>query len=217
MTRSEKIILALLASLVFIILALFISWQVKLHELEEIQAEMDDLRNQIEQRNRNASVVVSDAPESVFEVDLVSFLMPVLENGTEGHLKRFWRNGFTLGPLDDVADSGDCGPVYTHMEVFKATAYCSCEICCEEYAHMREGEVRGSSGEVLIPCVSVAVDTKVIPFGTELYCQELRTVFIAHDTGGAIKGNRIDIYWGENHAEALKCPWAGELTLMWND
>jgi 3D (Asp-Asp-Asp) domain-containing protein len=40
----------------------------------------------------------------------------------------------------------------------------------------------------------IAVDPKIIPLGTEVEIKDLGT-FIAEDTGGKIKGNRIDIYF----------------------
>lgn len=54
----------------------------------------------------------------------------------------------------------------------------------------------------------IAVDTDVIPFGTEVYIPSLNKVFVALDTGSAIKGNMIDVYfdtlhkcvdWGRKH------------------
>ena len=41
---------------------------------------------------------------------------------------------------------------------------------------------------------TLAVDPKVIPYGTKVYIKELDKVFVAEDCGGGIKGNKIDIY-----------------------
>lgn len=41
---------------------------------------------------------------------------------------------------------------------------------------------------------TIAVDPKVIPYGTRVYIPKFNRVFIAEDCGSAIKGNRIDIY-----------------------
>ncbi|AKL93604.1 3D domain containing protein [Clostridium aceticum] len=63
------------------------------------------------------------------------------------------------------------------------------------------------SGTQVRPGV-VAVDPRVIPLGSKLYIESLdRTpsygVASAEDTGGAIKGNKIDLYF-ENRSEALR-------------
>jgi 3D (Asp-Asp-Asp) domain-containing protein len=47
----------------------------------------------------------------------------------------------------------------------------------------------------------VAVDPNVIPMGTKLYVEGYGEA-IAADQGGAIKGNRIDLFFG-SHQEAL--------------
>jgi len=40
----------------------------------------------------------------------------------------------------------------------------------------------------------IAVDSKIIPLGTRIEIKDIG-VFVAEDTGGKIKGNRIDIYF----------------------
>lgn len=85
---------------------------------------------------------------------------------------------------------------------FKLTAYCSCPICCGEWAYKRpNGVVYGAIGEELVEGYSIAVDPNVIPYRTEVIING-RT-YKAQDCGGAIKGNRIDVYF-ENHNEALR-------------
>ena len=44
---------------------------------------------------------------------------------------------------------------------------------------------------------TIAVDPKVIPYGTKVYIPKFNKTFIAEDCGGAIKGNKIDIYMND--------------------
>lgn len=93
-----------------------------------------------------------------------------------------------------------------NMGEFKLTAYCSCAKCCGKYAYNRPVDengneiVYGSIGERLIAGTSIAVDPNVIPYGTEVIIDG--HTYIAHDTGGAIDGNHIDVYF-DNHQDAL--------------
>ena len=90
---------------------------------------------------------------------------------------------------------------------FKLTAYCSCEKCCGKWAKNRPVDengnaiVLGSTGEVLKAGRSIAVDPEVIPYGSEVTING--HAYKAQDCGGAIKGNRIDVYF-DNHQDALE-------------
>ena len=79
---------------------------------------------------------------------------------------------------------------------FKLTAYCPCSICCGKWAGSPT-----ASGVIPTANHTIAVDTNVIPFGTEVIINNKR--YKAEDTGSAIKGKRIDIYF-EDHQEALE-------------
>lgn len=84
---------------------------------------------------------------------------------------------------------------------FKLTAYCSCEKCCGIWAYDRpNGIVYGAIGEELKEGYSIAVDPSVIPYKTEVIIDGI--TYKAQDCGGAIKGNRIDVYF-EDHDDAL--------------
>lgn len=85
---------------------------------------------------------------------------------------------------------------------FKLTAYCSCKICCGIWAINRpNGIVYGAIGEELKEDYSIAVDPNVIPYRTEVIING--NTYKAQDCGGAIKGNRIDVYF-EDHNDALE-------------
>lgn len=90
---------------------------------------------------------------------------------------------------------------------FKLTAYCSCSLCCGQWAYNRPVDengneiVYGSIGERLNEGYSIAVDPSVIPYGTEVIING--HTYKAQDCGGAIKGNRIDVYC-DDHQTALE-------------
>ena len=98
-------------------------------------------------------------------------------------------------------------PALTSLGEFKLTAYCSCSKCCDEYALNRPIDengneiVIGASGEVLTAGYSIAVDPRVIPYGTVVIINGKE--YEAQDCGGAIKNKRIDVYFND-HKEALE-------------
>ena len=119
----------------------------------------------------------------------------------------------TTPPSSAITDngrlSGDDTPAQEPLRLDQAhvlkgvtiTHYDVCEQCC--------GKVDGitASGAHATPYSTVAVDPSVIPLGAVLLVDYgdgagLRR-YRAEDTGGAIKGNRIDLCVG-SHAEALQ-------------
>ena len=74
------------------------------------------------------------------------------------------------------------------------TAYCPCVKCCGKSDGITASGVKATEG------VTVAMN-KSIPFGTKIYIDGVGER-IVQDRGGAIKGNRIDIYF-DNHQSAL--------------
>lgn len=84
----------------------------------------------------------------------------------------------------------------TPLGEFKITAYCPCSKCCGEWA---DGITY--TGSVATENSTIAVDPDVIPLGS--YVEINGVSYYAEDIGGAIKGNRVDIFF-ESHEAALE-------------
>lgn len=85
--------------------------------------------------------------------------------------------------------------------VFEVTGYCNCRSCCGQYSPEVTGRTpHTASGTV--PCAgrTVAVDSNVIPLGSTVVINGHS--YIAEDTGSAVKGNVIDVFY-DSHNDAL--------------
>lgn len=88
---------------------------------------------------------------------------------------------------------------------FTLTAYCSCKKCCGKWAKNRPVDENGNtivitaSGKRAKAGTTIAVDPKVIPYGTKVKING--HIYIAQDTG--VRGKHIDVYF-DSHEEAVK-------------
>lgn len=78
---------------------------------------------------------------------------------------------------------------------FEATGYCSCSKCCGKSTGITASGTKASAGR------TVAMSSQY-KFGTKIEIKNMGT-YTVEDRGGAIQGNRIDIYFN-SHSEALK-------------
>lgn len=104
----------------------------------------------------------------------------------------------TVEPETTYIDEGiiiDYGPVIKSLGEFVTTGYCSCERCCGEWA---DGIT--ATGTTAVMGRTIAVDPSVIPYGTKVIIDGHQ--YIAEDCGGAIKKNKIDIFF-DSHDAAL--------------
>ena len=77
---------------------------------------------------------------------------------------------------------------------FEATGYCPCAKCCDVQTGITASGTRATAGR------TVAM-SKNYAFGTNIEIKGMGT-YVVEDRGGAIQGNRIDIYF-DSHQEAL--------------
>ena len=90
------------------------------------------------------------------------------------------------------------------LENVTMTHYCICKKCCGKSLD-DPGYGITASGRQATPYVSVAVDPDVIPLGADVlvdYGDGEIHYYRADDTGGAVKGNHIDLCVG-SHQEAI--------------
>ena len=95
----------------------------------------------------------------------------------------------------DVTRTSATSSSSSGVQIYKVTAYCPCSICCGKYANGIT-----AVGTTAVPGKTIATDAK-FAFGTKLKING--NIYTVEDRGGAIKGNRIDIYMN-THAEALR-------------
>lgn len=88
-------------------------------------------------------------------------------------------------------------PLETWIDLgpFTCVAYDACTDCCGKTDGITKIGTKATAGR------TVAVDPEVIPLGSTLLIDGQE--YIAEDIGGAIKGNKIDIFHN-SHAEALE-------------
>ena len=84
----------------------------------------------------------------------------------------------------------------TQEQTFTVTAYCPCEKCCGAYANGYT-----ATGAKATQGVTIAADPDVLPMGTEIELDG--HTYTVQDTGGAISGNRLDLYF-DSHEDALQ-------------
>ena len=78
---------------------------------------------------------------------------------------------------------------------FRTTGYCPCSRCNGKWGGLT------STGAIPRSSHTIAVDPRVIPYGTRVMINGV--VYTAEDCGGGVKGNHIDVFY-DTHSQALQ-------------
>ena len=84
---------------------------------------------------------------------------------------------------------------YKNLGKFKLTGYCRCVKCCGKSDGITSTGTKAKAGR------TIAVDSSIIPYGSKVKINKKE--YVAEDCGGAIKNNKIDIFF-DSHEEALE-------------
>lgn len=101
-----------------------------------------------------------------------------------------------LPQMEEMPQNSQQEAAQTQEQTFTVTAYCPCEKCCGAYANGYT-----ATGAKATQGVTIAADPDVLPMGTEIELDG--HTYTVQDTGGAIVGNRLDLYF-DSHEDALR-------------
>lgn len=150
-------------------------------------------KDDTEDKNENVEIAKIEEKEEVVNVE---------ENKEKEVVKVASRGSY-------VRDTSTPPTEYKSVMQVKATAYCLCKKCCGKSPdNPRYGYT--ASGLRIVPGTGmkvIAVDTSVVPLGTNVYVEGLNGAgnygyAVAADTGSAIKNKKIDLYM-DTHEQAL--------------
>lgn len=165
--------------------------EVTRHDAEELFIEAEILHNKAKAAQEAAEKV---EPEQVIVIEETVLRAEPLSEKTAEMPKT------CLEPTPEPVSMGN----------YTITAYCPCEICCGYWATTRPLDENGkpiiytASGALAKAGTTIAVDPSVIPHGTSVWFEgpDGMRKYIAQDTGSAVDGYHIDLYF-DSHEEAL--------------
>lgn len=168
-------------------------------KLEEQRDELANLKESISVKRASLESKVSSTSS---ELSQYSSLLERAKAAEQDKLVQAQQNAGTgspenvpsAPPANSVPNTPGSSDGKTSLGTFKISHYCPCFYCCGGWGTSTSTGTTPTAGR------TIAVDPTVIPYGSRVIING--NVYIAEDSGGAIKGNRIDIFMA-SHGEAL--------------
>ena len=121
------------------------------------------------------------------------YIIEASSQGTPLHGFIYYKEGtYSLASDHEVVAFGLAGNKVTSLGTYKTTAYCPSRICCSGWGR------RTSTGTVPTANHTIAVDPRVIPYGSQVLINGV--VYTAEDCGSGVKGKHIDIFFDSHKA-----------------
>jgi 3D (Asp-Asp-Asp) domain-containing protein len=170
--------------------------------MEDRRKNLEDRRKRARDRRKNSDVLGSIIT-LLFRTFVVILLILIFSTGLDIKIMLTdilnQQNTIVLEldkqSIDDTAENRSTAQIEP-LGTFTVTHYCSCPICCGEWA---DGIT--ATGTQATEGRTIAVDKNVIPLGSKVIIDNHE--YIAEDIGGAIKGNKVDIFVSD-HETAIQ-------------
>lgn len=192
--RHEDPYLMAICGTVVIVCVLFAVYVVAIIQRNEAEAEVLELRTQVEQLERENGWMEKHMGEIRAERD-DSLAVQEPEPENQSLTDEIASTEAVLA----IKESRTTETAGTLIGTFRVTHYCVCAKCCDVETGIT------SSGREAVADYTIAVDPSIIPLGSIVYLDYGDGVlheYRADDTGGAVKGYTIDVCC-EDHATAL--------------
>lgn len=190
--KLKSILLSCIFGIIFSVTLVVINhriYETKNEVVSELPAELKDETNIKVAKEENEEVKKEDKIQSVEEIIVEN---NTIVNKTNDNIVNNESQVKEENIQDNITSNSNSD---SNLGTFRLTAYCNCSQCCGQWAG-------GATASGVMPTANntIAVDTRVIPFGTKVIINGI--TYTAEDTGSAIKGNKIDIYMS-SHEEAV--------------
>lgn len=155
--------------------------------VENINNKLDEQSQTIEESNKSTEEKMNSLEEKVEETS-----SKVTSRG--GTVRRESNNSSTQVSSNALSSSSEVSSSNGVWTTFNVSAYCGCSKCCGKSNAITASGAKATQG------ITIAASSNY-KFGTKIYLEGLGT-YTVQDRGGAIKGNKIDVYF-DSHSQAL--------------
>ena len=201
-SRKQKRYLSTILMLVFVITLISSFVVVALSETYSNNETKEMTTNDSAELTQTSSFGDNSKEETIGEVSTELSSVNCAETSEETEVSLAVSSGETQKSQDETADevkrepdeqSLITGENNIYLGTFKLTAYCGCSACNGRWGNIT------ATGTTPVEGRTIAVDPSQIPYGSKVYIEGYGT-YVAEDCGGAIKGNRIDVYMNSHSA-----------------
>lgn len=201
MTKKHIIILISIYILVFgfgLLLGEGITTRNKNEEIDVISNALQLTQNKLDDKNIVLQEVQAELDKTIQDLQVEADNSATLNEKLSTITEELSAVQNELGVANTtIADLKDEEYRLVYIGDFKLTHYCN-----EPYKHIcGYGDGLTATGTNVTPGRTIAVDPKVIPYGTKVYIEGYGWR-IAEDCGGSVKGNHIDVAV-DLHSEAM--------------